>query len=757
MSLITLPQELLAEVFSLDHGMSRRDIKSLRLTCRELAIKTSPILFYQIRVSPLLQDFQHFFEFSRSPLAFLVRVLVWEELAFDSTDFSYYPFRIRRTPELYDEDGYENKFFIMELTGLVQFLVGFQHISGFPSHSGSYTAHMIHDNGRIIQKLNSPDEFVSAVRNNMPNLHTLVSRPMDGQRCLQDPSSDFSITISSLRPLLQTRAASLNYNIGFTDYFIPLLESLASQANNEAPTNKITHLFYSDEGIQIPSALLRMEKPLKLNIFEHLVHLDLCLCGEDGENQASRGFTVSLENARNLRSLRICTEKAPFMSMPSIIPTLPKLTSIEFVEMKGIGAACDAWVSRTVDFIRRHTKTLKRLHFTSMKVYGSFLTELANLNSLHLDTFVIASGDDNDNDGDGYGYGEDSDDDYDSDSSLSDRTTHERMNEQAVLSYVNRADNPDQKRPLPLNIGQHTQVSTHSLVFDTTTCELSAFHVTRDNLWQKRGYDRRDIKALDSATFERRDEHGIAHSLGPRRIYHFETGLWVDSDEVFYDPVTDEEIYNTFEIRERPKDDSWTVRGQHTWDSEMGLWRDGQGKLKKFTSERELPERPRVPAENEDSDFDTDMQPFYDREEDEYLVRIENSPRWDWGRDAKGQVWYWQVSGTAGHATEAWRFEHNGEYAYGDEPLDFWDDWYDDLGDKAEATPYGWNLAAFLVSDELGSEIPQWSTCKSLRLYCKEDDLMADHDLRFYLPKPGDFEMWSDRSWDHVASAISAF
>ncbi|CZR37434.1 uncharacterized protein FPRO_02306 [Fusarium proliferatum ET1] len=103
------------------------------------------------------------------------------------------------------------------------------------------------------------------------------------------------------------------------------------------------------------------------------------------------------------------------------------------------------------------------------------------------------------------------------------------------------------------------------------------------------------------------------------------------------------------------------------------------------------------------------MQPFYDREEDEYLLRIENSPRWDWGRDANGQVWYWEVSGTAGHATATWRFKHNGEFAYGHEPLDFWDDWYDESGDKAKSTPYGRNLHAFIASDRLGSEIPQRS------------------------------------------------
>ncbi|EXM30046.1 hypothetical protein FOTG_05077 [Fusarium oxysporum f. sp. vasinfectum 25433] len=167
-------------------------------------------------------------------------------------------------------------------------------------------------------------------------------------------------------------------------------------------------------------------------------------------------------------------------------------------------------------------------------------------------------------------------------------------------------------------------------------------------------------------------------------------GLWVDLNENFYDPVTDEEVDDPLRNESRPM-------------MTPGL---PKASLKNFATERELPERPEVPDEDKDSDFNIDMQPFYDREEDEYLLRIENSPRWDWGRDAQGDLWYWQVSGTAGHATEAWRFENKGEYAYGNEPLDFWDDWYDDRGDEAEATPYGWNLVAFSECYELGSEIP---------------------------------------------------
>ncbi|KAF4948159.1 hypothetical protein FGADI_9854 [Fusarium gaditjirri] len=391
---------------------------------------------------------------------------------------------------------------------------------------------------------------------------------------------------------------------------------------------------------------------------------------------------------------------------------------------------------KTFNFIRRHAKTLKRVYFTSSVVQASFLAELANLNLLQLERFVIASEDDTD------------DDEYgnitNNGSESLGENMHENITEHALLAYINRTDDPFQKKSLPTSrfIGEETQISTHTLIFGTTSCECAAFHSTRDNRREERGYNLKDVKALE------RDEHGIAHSNGPRRIYHFETGLWVDSDENFYDPVTDEEVDDPFEKREPPKDDSWNIQGQCTWDSETGLWRDAEGKLKKFATERELLERPEVPHEDQDSDFDIDMQPFCDREEDEYLLKPENSLRWDWGRDAQGDIWYWQVSGTAGHATEIWRFEHKGEYAYGNEPLDFWDDWYDDRGDKAEATPYGWNLLAFFECHELGSEIPQRGTCESLCHYNAGDDpVFFDVEVRKNLPKPAEFEAWLNVPW----------
>ncbi|KAI7770913.1 hypothetical protein LZL87_004700 [Fusarium oxysporum] len=450
----------------------------------------------------------------------------------------------------------------------------------------------------------------------MPNVHTLASRPMDIQRRLQAPSLDYSISVDGLRNLLGQNGTTLRLNVGFTDFLLPLLESLITQAKDKGPTSKITRLLYADEDVRCLSGLHRMT-PLKPNLFDHLLQLDLCLSCNYSEGYAPRGFTACLANARSLETLKICNEQVLIPCSPSIIPTLPKLANVEFVEMNLIGRPEDPLISETVDFIRRHAKTLKRFCFTSSVVKGFFLAELSNLNMLQLERFVIASEDDTDDD-----------DDYGNVTNNGSESHGENMHgyiiEQEVLAYVNRADDLNQEKSLPTSRfrGEETQISTHTLIFDTTTCERAAFYATRDNLWKEREYDLKDAKALDSATLERGDEHGIAHDIGPGRIYHFETGLWVDSDEIFYDPVADEEVDDHFEKRELPKDDSWTIQGQRTWDSETGLWRDGDGKLKKFATERGLPERPEVSDEDEGSDFDIDMQPFYDREEDEYLLII---------------------------------------------------------------------------------------------------------------------------------------
>ncbi|TVY73871.1 hypothetical protein Focb16_v004394 [Fusarium oxysporum f. sp. cubense] len=103
-----------------------------------------------------------------------------------------------------------------------------------------------------------------------------------------------------------------------------------------------------------------------------------------------------------------------------------------------------------------------------------------------------------------------------------------------------------------------------------------------------------------------------------------------------------------------------------------------------------------------------------------------------------------------------WHFEHNGEQAYGNDPLKFWADWYHGPEDKAEATPYGWNFLAFRNTEDVGREIPP---CESLRRYESEKDPMLmnrEGSWWGFFPKPADFERQSKEEWADENSPLES-
>ncbi|KAM0548790.1 hypothetical protein ACHAPJ_009787 [Fusarium lateritium] len=487
--------------------------------------------------------------------------------------------------------------------------------------------------------------------------------------------------------------------------------------------------------------------------FSTLDRLDLCVTGRKHGATALGGFLACLKNAHNLTSLKICQEMARTRhyiydtpNLIGLIPTLPRLTEVHFVDTyveedqltgmdrDDIFYGRDLPVSASIEFICRHAKTLKRVYITSSAIEKRALEQLASLNSLQLERFVIISGDDLDED------------------------RQEHISEETILAYINRVNEYDQQRPpLPyLKEEQDTELHTHDAIFDNDACMDAALYDTRDNRWEKRGYDPSDVQLLDSRALDQRDEHGIVHYVGVGRTKNDDTGLWIDFDGVYYNPSTDEEISDPENKSYQPSDDSWTTQGQRTWDWDLGLWKDLEtGKLFRFTVDREPLGRPQF----HNLDFykdDSYMRPFYDKEEENHLLRVEGAPRWDWGRDQEGRIWYWQASGTAGHKTEMWYFEHKDEHAYSHDPLEFWDDFYDEPEDKAEATPFGWRLAFFAQkTDAVGSEIPQQGTCKSLTLYEASDDPMFHkEDWWRELPAPEDIDVYSKKDWYDVCGSF---
>ena len=146
-------------------------------------------------------------------------------------------------------------------------------------------------------------------------------------------------------------------------------------------------------------------------------------------------------------------------------------------------------------------------------------------------------------------------------------------------------------------------------------------------------------------------------------------------------------------------------------DAENGDVRDGDG----FTFEEggcwEMPFERGPPEMNGALDEHDE----YTREQVSHLKRWREAPRWMWGRgdDGKGDVYYWEAGPDdgvrgVGYLTEMWRFEHrSGEVAFGDDPLEFWEDWEgSEAGDVSEATPFGKEFRSYLLGQQSGRSSP---------------------------------------------------
>ncbi|KIL88277.1 hypothetical protein FAVG1_08356 [Fusarium avenaceum] len=771
MNLTDLPREVLAEIFSLEFPtLPRKDILSARLTCRELAQVLTPVLFHTISISPLIQDRDDFFNITKRPhLACLVRCIVWEELngnlnALDPT--SWYN-TIPASEHPFFEDLTTNAKSLFWLDPLVS-----------TDEDEDPTIHISQD----LQDIRLA--FQNVVLTNMPNLSTFVSRPMNSRRQLEMPSMGYKISVATITEFIQKYEARDSWNFGFRFFLIPTLKRLAQGPPLGPLTPTITQLLYADEGINDTTALLHLTNADAV-AFSTLQTVDLCIPSRNSGviDTPLAGFLTCLEKAKGLTTLKICQEigctayyDTPPFYLVAVLPTLSALTELHFTDidvdedeshpasmesefrevrmediildrprhdsvpgmsdiLAGVELNEAPQLPAHVEFIGRHSKTLKRVYITCSGIRKQVIKQLASLNSLQLERLVVTSGDDIEE------FGE-----YEMQ-----RQMH--VSERALLDYVNRVDSSGKRPTLPYGKEQRdTELHTHDAIFDNDACMSAAVFDTRSRGWEQRGYAASDVRVLDAMALERRDEYGIAHYIGARRTHDADTGLWVDVDGIHYNPITDQEIDNPVGLYQS-KDNSWTIQGQRSWDTELGLWRDKEtSKLSRFAVDKES-WREQINYNVDSDTTDWDMRPFYDEEDEYHWLRVEEAPHWDWGRDQDNRVWYWQItSAVSGHATEMWYFRHKDEHAYGHDPLEFWEDWYCNAEDRAEATPFGWGLACFtLRPDTGGSEIPQQDSCKGLTMYERSDDPMfLEGDWWKYIPDPPDLDIHSRQDWYNV-------
>ncbi|RSL43667.1 hypothetical protein CEP54_014982 [Fusarium duplospermum] len=683
-----LPIEVLRPILSF---LPKQDVKSVRLTSRLLASKAPPVLFNTVRISTLKADRDAFFKIADSPhLVPHVNTLVWEELNGDHTRFE---------TQIWDH-------------GL---------ITTYPPHELPVFTEIMSQMPDLfwVTTKGEPDdfqetfsafmpEFITAL-DRMPNLRTFVSKPMHNERQLQTVSSDYPVTARVIKRLIHHNQERCTFNTGFLSALVPALVHMAQQ-----PDKRVTRLLFADETTTKETALSHLTSDVAL-AFSNLEHLDFCIGGTPPTESQLKGFIACLKAATNVSYLHLCREAAYQEEEGAprflhLIPKLPRLREVHLDDVLIQNSMADLlWpgeldndTSPLVKFAKLHANTLRKLRITSSKISRYMLECLCRLNSLKLERFIIVPGQD------------------------LEEERHWPVKEESVLHLVNKKDNPERYENIAWGPDEDP-VFTHNAVWDIDECPNAAVFDTRRRGWRTRGYEAVEVMALDEEAGQRRDEDGFTHELGLCRVHDQVSGLWVDRDGIWYDPRTDEEIMEperrSYESERENEYNPWAVKNERVWDWELGLWRDqgsgSTGPLHRFAFDRNdtgevLPERIiDDDALSDEADEDVDMRPFYEREDDEHLMRQLRSPRWGWGRDEKDRIWYWQVLGNNGHGyqTEQWLFRHrNGEEALGEDPLDFWSDWQgSEAGDVAEATPFGWRFQAFVdrwPRDTSGSDLP---------------------------------------------------
>ncbi|KAM5350069.1 hypothetical protein ACJ41O_006574 [Fusarium nematophilum] len=550
---------------------------------------------------------------------------------------------------------------------------------------------------------------------------------MHPERQLQGISSGYPLTARIIKRFIHDDEDKCVFNEGFTAILVPALRHLATQSST-----RVTRLLFADEGVKTTTALTRLTHA-DAAAFSNLEHLDLCISGLQPGVEDLSGLIACLGHATNLSRLHICQESAHTadedysLSLIRLIPTLPSLTEVHLDDVQ----LDDMLPSPAfVDFMWRHAPTLQKVYVTTSTVTKGMLFRLASLCSLQLDRFVIIPNED-----------VEEDDPW-------------PTSEQTILSFVNQRLEPDEPTPQPSG-HPSDPVRTHPGIFDLQGWRTAAVLDTRQRGWSQRGYEPWEVMALDKEAGEWRDEDGRPHELGPCRTYDPSTGLWVDREGIWYNPGTDEEMIEPERRQYESEDDSWIVKGQRAWNWDLGLWSDlaadTKGKLHKFAVDRpgiyETAARFDYDMTSED---DYDMQIIYTKEDDAHILRKRACPRWDWGRDDEGNIWYWEVLGNNGfgYPTELWHYAHrDGERAYGEDPLEFWSDWEgSEAGDVAEPTPYGWRFHLFIrqaAQAAAGSDLPVKQEVGHLYkepvLYQPSDDPMHRWSVDTCPPVPAEF------------------
>ncbi|KAK3290985.1 uncharacterized protein B0H64DRAFT_411085 [Chaetomium fimeti] len=570
-----------------DEGLSADDIKALRLTCRALVLSTTTRLFYRIGVSKLNVDRESFLSICHNPdLAKHVHEVEWCELSWDPGYFDRLPgvSQSRRDTEVEDD---------ADLLNLCRYFHS-QAEEAFWLPNVPISKDIAYDVTRREREeavAGFRETFMAAV-DQLPNLHTFVSRPMTSTRTI-NPGSDYPMdanifqTFQNMDGTGRTTSQANDGNIFQTFQNMDDAWRTASQANDglflfifpamARPSSAIHRLRWADE---LPGySYLRQIPP---SAFEGLESLDLCWAPFNRKKADNASLTAACSIAApTLRHLGLCLAHGNRKSSPGYIEE----------EILGHNLAASS------------RGGLESLTLRSMNLKSSLLVDIVKINA-------------------------------------------------ACLRHVHLED-------------ADARVALLSRMVKLPGLQLTTFQVSDEP---------RDVSTIICA-------HALARYMnGDIR------GIRRECDDVIHNVVEQKSMQSCrFATKDNCECDGW----------EDDDWENGYGEAASDAAS--------------------------DTSKDSLDMRRINGPKWAWGRfyneSGWGDIWAFQVPSTHpdGHPTCLWRFtSRDGEVGYGEDPLDWFDEWDPSAGDIEEPTPYcralrefdEHEVSHFTIADMLGMGSP---------------------------------------------------
>lgn len=373
-SITSLPFEILTHILW-NERLKRSDVAAVRLSCRELGPASAARLFYRISISKLRADRDAFLSICHRPyLAQNVREVEWLEISWDAGLMN----RVTSRPNVKLEDDEVIADLCHHLDTAVEAECW---LPNTPADADDVQREAV-ESAREKAVAGFRGTFQAAI-DNLPNLHTFVSRPMSSTRIIIHGSYPITASLLQGHQDQVVSPAIPEINDGLFFFLLPVMDR---------PTSPIRRLRWADE---FPG--LSYLRPLSPSSLERLESLDLCFTPTSSyEEESLTALRAAYARAApSIRHLKLCIDHgAPCRSHVAQMILGPALATGKECALQSLNlGSVRVHEDSLMSIIKAHASSMRHLYLQGYPVSQRLIHNLRELPDLKLETFQIMGDD----------------------------------------------------------------------------------------------------------------------------------------------------------------------------------------------------------------------------------------------------------------------------------------------------------------------------------------------------------------------------